>query len=180
LGTMNGENRIPRICGVQGGILTAGNVISSPACSGMVTCIQSVAGPTTQGTCEPGLDGQVCVQQIQNVALTSTFTRGVHFESSSVRIDLEWCPNADCDPVFAVGQALHVIFILDIPNADPIQFTANCHNRRVVETVHNVAEIIIQEAPNLSTENVACGGNTVSDAFAKWEICEVPVLLAGM
>jgi hypothetical protein len=49
----------------------------------------------------------------------------------------------------------------------------------VLETVHHVAEIIIDEAPNLSEENTVCLGNTFPDAFARWEICEVPPQFDG-
>lgn len=52
-------------------------------------------------------------------------------------------------------------------------FIANCQNRKVLEVVHGVEEIIVQEAPNLSDENVLCEGNTALRAFARWEICEV-------
>ncbi len=137
-------------------------------------CIQSQESPSTEGNCEPGIGGEKCVQQIQNVALTSTYTRGEDFLPSTMKIDLDWCPDAECSPSVTTGRALHVIFMLDeeaVPNADPIVFIANCQNRKVVETVENVAQIIIQEAPNLSDENVICGGNDVLNAFAKWEIC---------
>jgi hypothetical protein len=43
--------------------------------------------------------------------------------------------------------------------------------------VHNVASITIQDAQNLSDENVACGGNHVQAAFARWEICDISTLL---
>lgn len=136
-------------------------------------CIQSTESPSTVGSCEPGFGGQVCVQEIADNAITSTYVRGVDFFSSTVEIDLEWCPDADCSDATS-GRALHVIFVLnedEVPNADPIGFVANCQNRFVRETVENVQEIIIQKAPNLSDENVACSGNTFPDAYARWEIC---------
>jgi hypothetical protein len=136
-------------------------------------CIQSQESPSTEGNCEPGLGGMKCVQEIDNVALTSTYVRGVDFFSSTVEIDLDWCPDAECSDA-STGRALHVIFILnedEVPNADPVVFIANCQNRKVRETVENVQEIVIEEAPNLSDENTECGGNEVMHAFAKWEIC---------
>lgn len=136
-------------------------------------CIQSQESPSTQGNCEPGVGGDKCVQEINNVALTSTYTRGVDFFGTSMSIDLDWCPDAECSDA-DTGRAIHVVFILnedEVPNADPIVFIANCQNRHVQETVDNVQEIIIEEAPNLSDENVACGGNEVMNAYAKWEIC---------
>ena len=180
-GFINGTNRIPRFCGVQGQILVAGRDETATRCDSL-NCIQSHESPSTEGNCNAGLGGDVCVQEINNVALTSTYTRGVHFSSSSVKIDLDWCPNANCDTTVNFGRAIHVVFILDDPddpNADPIEFVANCQNRKVLETVHNVQEIIIREAPNLSSENVACNGNQSPSAFAKWEICGVPPQLAN-
>jgi len=67
-----------------------------------------------------------------------------------------------------------VLFDEDLlPNADPVQFIANCENRKILEVVTNVGQIIIEEALNLGPENVACGGNELLHTFARWEICEV-------
>ncbi len=175
VGEIDGVNKIPRFCGVPGQIVEMDEVETAVPC-GFLNCIQSTESPSTEGNCGDGLGGEVCVQEIENVALTSTYAYGVDFFSTSVKIDLDWCPNADCTDATS-GRALHVTFILDDPddpNADPITFIANCQNRRVLETVHHVAEIIIDEAPNLSEENTVCLGNTFPDAFARWEICEVP------
>jgi len=172
-GFIDGVNRIPRICGVPGQILWQGSRHKSSRCDLLVDCIQSVESPSTEGNCEPGIGGDVCVQEITNVSETSTYKRGEDFSSSSVKIDLDWCPNADCDLTDKTGRAIQAVFLLDEPNAEPIDFVANCKNNKIVETVHNVKEIIIKETPNLSEENVACKGNETPDAFAKWEICEV-------
>lgn len=136
-------------------------------------CIQSQESPSTEGNCEPGLGGMKCVQEIADNSITSTYVRGVDFFSSTVEIDLEWCPDAECSDASS-GRAIQVVFVLnedEVPNADPIGFVANCQNRFVRETVENVQEIIIQKAPNLSDENTECNGNEFPDAFAIWEIC---------
>lgn len=134
-------------------------------------CLQSRESPSTEGSCEPGVGGDVCVQEIDNNAIT--YMRGEDFDYSTVEIDFEWCPDAECSNATS-GRALLVTFNLDedeVPNADPITFTANCQNRFVRETVENVQEIIIDWAPNLSDENVVCNGNTFPSGFAKWEVC---------
>lgn len=179
VGEIAGINRIPRFCGPQGQILQQNDVVVARRCNNLLSCIRSVESPSTQGNCQEGLSGKVCVQEINNVAISSTYTRGVHFSSSSLKIDLDWCPNASCSENVTTGRAIHVIVHRDIPNSDPLVFVANCQNRKVLETVHNVEEIVIQEAPNLSSENLACGGNTAPGAFARWEICEVPASLAS-
>lgn len=141
------------------------------SCKGQL-CLQSRESPSTEGNCEPGVGGDVCVQQINHPGVT--YMRGEDFAYGTVEIDLEWCPDAECSNA-TTGRALRVTFILneeEVPNADPIAFTANCQNRFVRETVENVQEITIDFAPNLSDENVACSGNTFPDVgFAKWEIC---------
>jgi hypothetical protein len=173
-GFLRGENRIPRFCSVPGGIVSQGEVHTAKACAATTSCIRSKESPSTEGNCQSGTEGEVCVQEINNVALTSTYTRGVDFSSSSLLIDLDWCPNATCSQSAQTGRAVHVVVQLDEPNADPLTFVANCQNRKVLETVHNVQQVVIQTAPNLSEENVACGGNRVPRAFARWKICEVP------
>ena len=175
-GFINGANRVPRFCGVPGQIATAESTYTAGPCSALLQCVRSSESPTTAGNCASGLSGNVCVQQLHPAALGSTYTRGIDFDSPMVKLDLDWCPTADCDPSVNTGRAIHVIFILDDPanpNADPLQFTANCQNRKLVVTVNHVAEIIIQEAPNLSSENVVCQGNEAPNAYAMWEICEV-------
>lgn len=181
-GNFAGTNKIPRFCGVPGQIVMMDDIEVAVPCD-TLNCIQSRESPSTEGNCGDGLAGDVCVQEIDNVALTSTYMRGVDFESSSVKIDLDWCPDAECSDDETIGRALYVTFFLDDPsdpNADPITFVANCQNRKVLETVHHVEEIVIEEAPNLSNDNTACLGNTVQHAFARWEICELPPQFADM
>ncbi len=176
-GFMDGTNRIPRFCSVPGGLLYQGDEVVATGCDLLMECIQSEESPSTVGNCQDGLDNEVCVQEINNVALSSTYVRGNDFTSGSVQIWLEWCPNADCDPDVDRGRAVHVIVTTADAN-DPLVFTANCENRVILETIHNVEEIIIDEAGNLSEPNVACGGNEVlTNAFARWEICEIPEAL---
>lgn len=176
-GFIDGKRRIPRICRIPGVTFVKGNTYTAQRCDSLLDCIQSQESPSTEGNCGPGLGGDVCVQEIRNVAITSTYNRGEHFNSSTLKIDLEWCPNADCDPDETDGRAVQVTFILDIPDSDPIGFIANCQNRRILETVHNVQQVIIDEVPNLSPANTACNGNQFFEAFARWEICEVSPLL---
>lgn len=176
-GYLVGENRVPRFCGVPGQVAVAGDVHTAGPCPVVLQCIRSTESPATEGNCVDGLSGEVCVQQLHPAALGSTYVRGIDFESPMVKIELDWCATADCDPAVTTGRAIHVIVLLDDPanpNADPVQFVANCHNPKVVATVNHVDEIIIREAPNLSSENVVCGGNAVPNAYASWEICEVP------
>ncbi len=172
-GFINGINRIPRFCGVPGGILVAGDTWKADHCALVTTCIRSVESPTTVGACEDGLSGDVCVEQIADNALTSTYMRGTDFASSSLQIHLEWCPNATCDPNVSFGRAVQVVVYFIDGNKDPLVFIANCQNRMIHETVHGVDEVVIEETPNLIEENVICLGNEALHAYAKWEICEV-------
>lgn len=173
VGSLQGTVRIPRFCSVDGYTVVQDDVETAVHCDLLLDCIRSIESPSTEGSCSDGLDGEICVHEIQNVALQSTYTRGDHFDSTSLRIDLDWCPNAQCDQSDA-GRALHVVVQFEDANQDPLQLTANCQNRQIRETVHGVAEVVIQEAPNLSPENTACAGNTIPDGpFASWEICEL-------
>lgn len=180
-GFIQGINRIPRFCSVPGQIVAKDEVHTAASCSLILDCIRSTESPLTEGNCGDGLSGDVCVQEVDFPYNDSTYTKGVDFQSGSVKINLDWCPNAACDDNVDTGRAILVTVLFDeniLPNADPVEFVANCQNRKLVETVHNVGEIIVQEAPNLSDENTACGGNEELHAFARWEICEIPELLA--
>ena len=171
-GALNGTNKIPRYCGVSGQIVVKDNIYPAKHCDNILECIRSIESPSTEGMCTDEISGEVCVQEISNPVF-STFTQGVDFDSTSVHINLDWCGDESCDPAVTTGRALHVIVQPQDLNEDPILFIANCQNRLVDEVLHNVSEIIIQEAPNLSDENLACGGNSVLYAFARWEICEI-------
>lgn len=177
-GFLQGTVRPPRFCNVAGQNVVQGRTETAAHCDLLLDCIRSTESPSTEGSCSDGLDGEVCVHEIQNVALQSTYTLGQHFDSTSLQINLDWCPNAGCDSS-NVGRALHVVVQFEDANQDPLQFTANCQNRQIRETVHGVGEVIIQAAPNLSPENTACSGNTIPEGpFASWEICElIPALV---
>ena len=180
-GFIQGINRIPRFCNVPGQIVAEDEEHTASPCSLILDCIRSVESPLTEGNCGDGLSGDVCVQEVEYAYNDSTYVKGIDFQSGSVKIDLDWCPNAACDDDVDTGRAILVTVLFDeniLPNADPLEFIANCQNRNIVETVHNVGEIIIHEPPNLSSENVACGGNEELHAFARWEICEIPEVLA--
>lgn len=174
-GYLVGKNRIPRFCGVPGLTAVAGDTYTAASCAPLLSCMRSSESPATEGNCQAGLSGKVCVQQLHPNG--TRYVRDVDFKSPMVKINLDWCPNATCQPGTHTGRAIHVIVTLDDPanpNADPVVFTANCNNRKVVAAVNHVQEIVIVEAPNLSSENLACNGNAAPNAFAKWEICEVP------
>ena len=174
VGSLNGTNRIPRFCGVQGQILVQGRDETATRCASL-NCIQSQESPSTEGNCQDGLDGDVCVQEVTTVNETS-YTLGVDFFSSSVKIDLDWCPNANCDATVNAGRAIVVRFIVE---NDEIVFIANCQNRTIRETVHHVEEIVIENLQGLAEENTVCNGNQFSSAFARWELCDVPSSFAN-
>src|SRR5262249_48526879 len=91
-----------------GGCALAACLVGSLALAGGCrdNCVQSRESPSTEGNCEEGQHGDVCVQEIENVALTSTYTRWVDFASSTLTIDLTWCPDADCSDTINVGRAI--------------------------------------------------------------------------
>lgn len=175
-GFLDGANRIPRICGVQGPtILVQGTNETAVTCDPLLHCIQSLESPSTEGNCQDGLDGEVCVQEVTTVNETS-YTLGVDFFSSSVKIDLDWCPNANCDATVNAGRAIVVRFIVE---NDEIVFIANCQNRTILETVHHVEEIVIENLQGMAEENTVCNGNEFMNAFARWELCDVPSSFAN-
>jgi hypothetical protein len=183
-GFIAGTNRIPRFCGTQPQVLEAGSTVTAVQCGNLLNCVQSSFSPGTEGSCVPGFGGSPCVQGLHPASLGSTYIRGEDFDSSSVEISLEWCADGDCDPNTMTGRAVLVVVWFDedvLPNAPPVEFIANCENRWLRETVHDVDRIAIGPALNLGPENLACGGNEVSGSgFARWEICEISPLFANM
>jgi hypothetical protein len=170
-GFISGINRIPRFCSIPGQIAIDDEIYEAEHCTLLTTCMQSQESPSTEGQCEDGIGGEVCVQEINNVALTSTYTHGVDFEGTSLNLTLDWCGDSTCSNT-TTGRAVLVVVSFQNANEDPIEFMANCQNPTINETVHDVQEIVVMEAPNLSDANTICGGNEVLDAFARWEFCE--------
>ncbi len=170
-GDIEATYRIPRLCGVPGGTVVKDRTYTAIPCAGS-TCLRSVESPSTEGRCERRPGGEVCVQEVHSGASETIYTRGVDFDATSLRLDVEWCPTADCDPDVDVGRAIRVIVFPDSPDAEPISFVVSCERRRITENVENVRQVVIRPSPELSVENVACDGNEFPAAFARWEICE--------
>lgn len=135
------------------------------------TCIRSMESPSTEGNCEDGLTGPVCVRQLPSAVIS--YIVGEDFATGSIRIDAEWCPNADCDSHVNIGKSvfIQVFFEAPLPNGeDHVAIDLNCNNRTHLQAYSNVREIQIGTPPGLLGE---CSNNTFQNAFAKWEICEV-------
>ncbi len=180
VGQLSGTNKIPRYCGVPGQILDKDEVYRARHCDLILECIRSEETPETEGQCQNAISGETCVQLVDNLSPESHYVQGVDFDSTSLHIELDWCPNASCDDNVDTGRALRVLVQPADMNEDSYYFIANCNSRKVDEVVHGVASITIQEAPNLSPENVACGGNNVHNAYGRWEICEVSPFFESM
>ena len=136
--------------------------------------MRSVETPNTVGNCVPGESGEVCTQEVDEDVV---YTQGTDFVSPTVTVDLQWCGDAACSAGDQQGRAL----VLTVEHHDDTttQMFSNCQAPTINETFTNVRSITIDRALNLSDENVACGGNNVTDgAFGRWEICEPDVSAA--
>lgn len=142
------------------------------ALAGCGNCIRSVETPDTVGTCVDGSSGPVCVQEVEGPNNSaSTYVRSVDFVSPTVELDVSWCADGSCSNGSTQGRALLVV--VDHNDGEQTVLVANCQTPQIQQTVHDVDQIEIMTAPNLSDENTVCGGNEVlSGGFGRWEICE--------
>lgn len=167
-GFLAGANRRARFCNVQAATLVQGRNEVASRCDVLLACLQSSESPSTEGNCQEGLGGEVCVREVSSGA-APIYTRGVDFTGAAVKINLEWCAGPNCDPGQSVGRGV-VLQVMEAGGAVN-ELVLDCNNRSVSQAFGDVEEIRIE---SLQASGAACNGNTVPDAFARWEICEVP------
>ena len=172
-GFIAGINRRARFCNVQDNTLVQGRDETASRCGLILSCLRSLDSPSTEGNCEQRLSGPVCVHEVGAPA-GSLYQRGVHFTGNALKIDMDWCANADCDPQQTLGRAVE-LNITD-SQGDVTALLLNCQNRRVSQAFQDVEQVSIVSHQGFPG-NAECNGNTVASAFARWEICEVPAQL---
>lgn len=172
-GFIVGSNRRARFCNVQDGTLVEGRDETASRCNLILSCLRSVESPSTEGQCADRLSGPVCVREV-NAGEQPLYQRGSDFSSDALKIDMDWCANASCDPQVTSGRAVELN--ITHTQGDVTSILLNCQNPRVSQAFQSVEQVSIRSHQGLPG-NAACNGNTVAAAFARWEICEVPAQL---
>lgn len=135
-------------------------------------CIQSKASPDMAGNCIKVDGGNVCVNRLggnANPNVATSYRKGVDFFTSSVKLELQWCPNANCNSNSEVnGGGIDVIIDTFTGGGGAIVFSVDCNNPTLVQVISDVERITIQQPAS----NSQCDGKSFEYSFGRWQICE--------
>lgn len=135
-------------------------------------CIQSKTSPDMAASCIKGDGGNVCVNRLggsANPNVATSYRKGVDFFTSSVKLELQWCPNANCNSNSEVkGGRIDAIIDTFTGGGGAIVLSVDCNNPTLVRIISDVERITIKRPATSSS----CNGIISEFSFGRWQICE--------